>query len=375
MMDGFTDEPTFAPVLNTAINDSTMGAPGASDFDEFSTNGSPLATLNAQTAAPVGTTDPTDSPTQSPTSSPSTFSPTANPTFRPTWSPTYYPTSSPTYYPTSSPTFSDTDLIPGPTNNSAFFTPTLDAQIKPTNAHDDCVNQTNGALGNFTEVSGDFVVTNAPSVTDVPIGEDDTAAPTSMPSSNPTTETPTLQETDAPSVGPSMFPTSSPTRWPTMPPALIINAATSGPSGNNALNTTNVTESCMSSDGNFFIARERNGNETTYNNILSFAYELETAGRTQISEILPTLEAACVDSILHVLFPSECDTMQYMRLLHVETIVGVRSTPTDQVIEGTIVTVEPVLMHVVLMHVCRYITSLCVIDCLCRRGMRLQVRG
>lgn len=297
-----TGTPVPAPIMYSATK--TPGS-GSSAYYEFSTSGGTLPTLNAQTPPPneIG-------PTSNPTPSPSTYFPTLMPTYLSTLSPTYYPTSGGSEEVTNSPHGMDDD---------------------------DCANQTDTSDGNFTGVSGDFVITNEPSTTYVPISDTDTAAPTTTPTS-PDTDFPTNQDTD------------TPTQWPTWSPVLVVNAATSGPtiSTNSSENDSdsqngdnNATEPCLSAMGDFFIARERHGNASSplHEDILSFAYELETAGRNSLDETLPYLEAEFVNAILHVLFPSEChaSSVRHMRFLQAESVVGVRSTPADQIIEGKIV--------------------------------------
>jgi hypothetical protein len=214
-------------------------------------------------------------------------------------------------------------------------------------------------------------ITDVPTlVDDAPVMDAETRSPTTRapmlmptihPTLNPTCHTPSSTDnTDVPILDAKLdtpVATSNPTtRFPTFMPSYTASmAATDADTATWATGTESPTllatlteapsedissdVACKSNMGSFFLHPE---NETfsTFDyalDVLSFDYELETLPGVAAGEILPILERAFVDSILPLLFPTECtgQRKRAARLLQGASFVGVSAVPDDEILENS----------------------------------------
>ena len=69
--------------------------------------------------------------------------------------------------------------------------------------------------------------------------------------------------------------------------------------------------------------------------MFTFAYELETFPRVSAEDVLPSLEVAFIDSLLSMLFPSQCGGESSRRFLASNNVVGISAEPADDATGGT----------------------------------------
>ena len=273
--------PTYSPVLDAAINLPTSEAPTFVPVLETETK-KPTFNIPGSSAWYSFTTAPAEMPVMNAaTDAPHTLddcAPTTVPILEAaTGSPSPSDTPSPTFALTMAPT-----LYPSRTEPSSYY----------------------------FETGPVFVPTmNAQTVAPIPSIE-------STPSMVPTDES----SDELQSLSPSIFDTS------TMDPS------SDTPIGTNTTGT-NETELCSSTSGAFFLSGEGNNIEPFELDVFTFTYELETFPRVTADDVLASLEVAFVDSLLAMLFPSQCRESS-MRFLVSDNVVGISSEPADDATGG-----------------------------------------